>query len=160
MHHVRNLLAILCLLAVMGASAAERPRLAFTIICEDTVLAQKLRSGISARLRKASIDISDKAPLSKLILYVIRDVNSTKNAAGVTVAIAHVSNIEVLALASETVDKKKEQPSRFLVDMLGEDGFIHHLNAAHLDGASDREVGILLDSVVATFLQKNSRNKG
>jgi len=160
MRYVRNLFAILCLLIAVGVSAAERPRLAFTVFCEDAVLAQKLRNGVSDRLRKANVDVSDKAPLSKLFLYVMRDVNSNKNTSGLTVAIAHVTNIEVVALAAETINKKKKQPSRFLTDMLNEEGFIHHLSAAHLDEGSDREIGILLDSVVATFLQKNSIDGG
>lgn len=139
------------------AVAAEKPRLAYTVVCEDAALSDRLQKGLLERLQKAGVEVSDKAPMSRLFLYVIRDVNSNKNKAGVTLAVAHVSNIPVLALASETINVKKEQPSPLLINMLREEGFIHHLSAAHIDEASDSQIGIVLDSVVATFVAKNER---
>jgi hypothetical protein len=39
--------------------------------------------------------------------------------------------------------------------MLHEEGFIHHLSAAHLDEGTPQQVNILLDSVVENFIQKS-----
>ena len=38
--------------------------------------------------------------------------------------------------------------------MLREEGMLMHLNVAHMGTSSDAEVNQLLDSVVATFVQK------
>jgi hypothetical protein len=141
--------------ATNNAATNSKPPLAYTVFCDDPVLAKQLESGISARLAKAHIEVSDKAPWARLMLYVMKDVNSNKNTAGITIAIAHVSNVPVLALAADTINVKKEKPSPLLIRMFREEGFIHHLSAAHLDDASARQVNIMLDSVVATFIQKS-----
>jgi hypothetical protein len=40
--------------------------------------------------------------------------------------------------------------------MLGEEGFIQHLNVAHMDTPDDAQVKEVLDKLVSNFLQKYS----
>ena len=148
-------IAFLLSVALSGtAHAAEQKRLTFTVICSEAALTEKLNSGISERLSKANIEVSDRFPQGKLFLLVSRDVNDRKNKNGVSVAIAHVSNIQTAVLASGLIKDKKGEPSELLMSMLREEGFLQHLNVAHMDEASDEQIGILLDTVVATFLEK------
>ena len=134
--------------------AADKTRLAYAVICEDASLGKAIEAGIKQRLEKSDIEIGDTAPRAKLILYIMRDENSRINSQGITIAITHVSNIPVLAIAAQTVKDNKEL-SGLLIAMLREEGFVYHLSAAHLDSTSDSEIKILLDSVVKTFIQKN-----
>lgn len=151
----------LCLIAVATSCfATEKERLSYTVICDDAALTERFNSGLSARLGKANIEIADQAPQAQLILYVIKDVKSNKNTSGLSIAIAHISNMKVFALALDTIKVKKERPNEILLSMLQEQGFLHHISAAHLDDASDRALDILLDSVVAAFLEKNPASSG
>jgi hypothetical protein len=144
--------AILFCLAV-GAGAAERPRFAFTVICNDPALAQVLQSGIEARLAAAQVDITDKLPTAKLFVYANRDSGDRKNPDGVSIAIAHVSNMEAAVLALSYVKRGEEMPE-MLRRMLGEEGMLQHLNVAHMDTPNEAQVKEILDKTVESFLHK------
>jgi len=144
---------LFCLMAGAGAGAAERPRFAFAVICNDPALAQVLRAGIETRLKAASVDITDKLPNAKLWVYANRDTGDRKNPDGVSIAIAHVSNVQTALLALPYV-KKDEAIPETLRAMLGEEGFLQHLNVAHMDTPNDAQVKEVLDKLVSTFLQK------
>jgi hypothetical protein len=148
-----GLLAAVLLGLCTGAFAAERPRFAFTVICEDARLAQVLRAGIEARLDAANVDISEKFPVAKLFVYANRDAGDRKNPEGVSIAIAHVSNTPTALLALAYVKRQEGMPE-VLRSMLGEEGFLQHLNVAHMDTPSDAQVKEVLDKIVSTFLQK------
>jgi hypothetical protein len=148
-----GLLAATLLWLAAGATAAERPRFAFAVICNDPALAQVLRSGIEARLVAANADITDKLPTAKLFVYANRDSGDRKNPEGVSIAIAHVSNAQTAVLALSYVKRNEGMPE-MLRSMLGEEGFLQHLNVAHMDTPSDAQVNEVLDKLVAAFLQK------
>jgi len=143
--------------ALTDCHAVEMQRLSYAVVCDDAQLSAKIDAGIRSRLVLAKKDISDKYPVGKLYLYVQRDVNDRKNPNGISVAIAHVSNLQTAALALGLI-QKKEPVSDQLSAMLREEGFLKHLSVAHIDEASDEEIRILLDSVVKTFLGKYSAN--
>ncbi|MGV7206984.1 hypothetical protein ACLB1G_03910 [Oxalobacteraceae bacterium A2-2] len=135
--------------------AAEAQRFSYAVVCEDAQLAAKIDAGIRTRFTLAKKDISDKYPAAKLYLYLQRDVNDRKNPDGVSIAIAHVSNIQTAALALGLIQKKEAVPDQ-LSAMLREEGFLKHLSVAHMDEASDEEISSLLDSVLKTFFSKYS----
>ena len=135
------------------AGAAERPRFGFTVICDDPALAQVLRSGIEARLGAANVDITDKLPTAKLYVYANRDSGDRKNPDGVSIAIAHVSNVPAALLALSYVKRQDGMPEEMRA-MLGEEGFLRHLNVAHMDTPSEAQVNEVLDKLVSVFLQK------
>lgn len=148
-----GLLAAILFCLATGAAAAERPRFAFTVICNDAALAQVLRSGIETRLGAANVDITDKFPTAKLFVYANRDSGDRKNPDGVSIAIAHVSNVPTAMLALSYVKREEGMPE-MLRSMLGEEGFIQHLNVAHMDTPDDAQVKEILDKLVSNFLQK------
>lgn len=143
---------ILCSIASNGLGA-ENLRLAYAVICDDPVLNEKVSLGVRRRLESANIEISDKFPRGKLFLYLSRDVNDRKNKDGVSIAISHVSNGQTALLALDYINKKQEIPDK-LSGMLREEGFLKHLSVAHLDEASEEELNVFLDSIVATFRKK------
>jgi hypothetical protein len=148
-----GLLAAILFCLAAGATAAERPRFAFTVICNDPALAQTLRSGIEARLGAANADITDKLPTAKLFVYANRDVGDRKNPEGVSIAIAHVSNMPTALLALPYVKRGEDMPET-LRKMLGEEGFLEHLNVAHMDTPNEAQVKEVLDKLVSNFLQR------
>jgi len=155
MKSILRLIILACLLSAFtsASAAAERQRLSFVVIGSDKELDKRLEDGISARLLKANIEISDKLPQGKLFLYASQDVNDRKNTKGVSFAIAHTSNVQVALLLLDAL-KRKEEPSEMLMSMAREEGFIKYLSVAHIDEASKSEINELLDSVVKTFLEK------
>lgn len=151
----RRLTALLFCLATAAASAAEPPALGYTVVCDDPVLAQRLRSGVEARFTKLHIALRERLPAAKLFIYASRDVNDTRNKEGVSVAIAHVSNLEAANLALTYIKRNEALPA-LLQSMLGEEGMLTHLNVAHMTTPSDTELNELLDMVVATFVKKST----
>ena len=147
------LTAILLCLAANIAEAAEAPTLAYTVVCDDPILAQRLRSGVEERFAKLHIALRERLPAGKLFIYASRDINDTRNKEGVSVAIAHVSNLEAANLALGYVQRHETMPP-LLQSMLGEEGMLMHLNVAHMTAPSDAEVNQLLDTVVSTFVKK------
>ena len=145
--------AVLFCLAVNGVHAAEPPAFAYSVICNDPVLAQRLRTGIEERLAKLHVATRDRFPTAKLFVYANRDINDSRNTEGVSVAIAHVSNMEPATLALSYIKRNEEMPE-MLQAMLREEGMLMHLNVAHISTPSDTEVNQLLDNVVTTFVQK------
>jgi hypothetical protein len=133
--------------------AAEPQRLSFAVICDDPQLAAKIEDGIRSRFADAKKETSNAFPAGKLFLYLQRDLNDRKNPEGVSVAIAHVSNVQTAAYALGSI-QRKEPVSDQLGAMLREEGFLKHLSVAHLDEPSDEEIRMLLDSVVNTFFSK------
>lgn len=150
---IGSLLAAVLFCLGAGASAAERPRFAFAVICNDPALAKVLQSGIEARLTATGADISDKFPTAKLFVYANRDSGDRKNPDGVSIAIAHVSNVEAAMLALSYVKRGEEMPE-MLRRMLGDEGMLQHLNVAHMDTPNEAQVKEVLDKTVAAFLQK------
>lgn len=141
----------------VACRAAEAQRLAYAVICDDAQLSEKINAGVRSRLMLAKKEISNNYPSGKLYLYLQRDINDRKNPQGVSVAIAHVSNMQTASLALEAV-RKKEAVTAPLAAMLREEGFLQHLSVAHIDEASDDEIAGLLDSVVKTFISKYQAN--
>jgi len=148
-----GLLAAILFCVAAGASAAERPRFAFSVICNDPALAQVLQKGIETRLAAAGFDISDKFPTAKLFVYANRDSGDRKNPDGVSIAIAHVSNVEAAVLGLSYVKRGEEMPE-ILRGMLGEEGMLQHLNVAHMDTPDEAQVKEVLDKTVVAFLRK------
>ncbi|MFC5550861.1 hypothetical protein [Massilia aerilata] len=149
----RSLLAAILFCLAATATAAERPRFGFAVICDDPALAQVLRAGIEARFHAARVDIADKLPTAKLFVYANRDSGDRKNPEGVSIAIAHVSNMPTAVLALSYVKRQDGMPEEIRA-MLGEEGFLQHLNVAHMDTPSDTQVNEVLDKLVSTFLSK------
>jgi uncharacterized protein (DUF111 family) len=147
------LLFALSVTATANATAAERPRFAFAVICNDPALAEVLRAGIEARLNAARVDIADKFPTAKLFVYANRDADDRKNPDGVSFAIAHVSNVQTALLALPYVKRDEAMPET-LRAMLAEEGFLQHLNVAHVDTPNDAQLKEILDKLVANFLKK------
>ena len=154
----------LVLLALLGAPcfAADKTRVSATISSDDSAAAQKIAAAVNAELAKAiDVEIVDKLPQAKLILYANRDVNN-KNPNGWSIAIAHVSNVETYYLASKLLQSEQSDAAAakpMLAQMVNEQGFLTHLSVAHLDELSDAAVAALARSVVPTFLAKIPRAK-
>ncbi|WP_036173291.1 hypothetical protein [Massilia sp. 9096] len=156
----RIVAALLLYLAVHAATAAESPVFAYTVFCDDDpVLAQRLRSGIEERFARLHVQLRSQFPYARLIIYANRDTDDDKNPAGVSVAIAHTSNLEAAKLALAYVHRK-EAPPPLLQSMLGEEGMLLHLRVAHLSSPSDKLVDGLLDEVVGSFVQKYAPHDG
>lgn len=150
----RLLGALLLTLGMAGAArAAEPPAFGYSVICNDPALAQRLRSGVEARFARMHVAVRDRFPMAKLFIYANRDSNDTRNTEGVSIAIAHVSNLQTAALALTYIDRKEALPQA-LQAMLGEEGMLMHLNVAHMPTASDAAVDDVLDNIVTTFVRK------
>jgi hypothetical protein len=145
--------AVLFCLVVNAARAAELPAFGYVVICDDPVIAQRLRTGIEERFAKLHVVLRDRLPTAKLFIYANRDSNDTRNTEGISVAIAHVSNMEPATLALSYIRRNEAMPE-MLQSMLREEGMLMHLNVAHMTMPSDTEVNRLLDNVVTTFVQK------
>jgi cell fate (sporulation/competence/biofilm development) regulator YmcA (YheA/YmcA/DUF963 family) len=145
--------ALLFCLAVKVARAAEPPAFGYAIICDDPAIAKRLGAGIEERFTRLHIQLRDRFPTAKLFIYAARDINDTRNTEGVSVAIAHVSNMQPAKLALEHIERKEALPE-MLQTMLREEGMLMHLNVAHMTTSSDAQVNQLLDKVVTTFVQK------
>ena len=79
------------------------------------------------------------------------------------IAIAHVSNAETYFLASKLLVETPTEDKRVkdvITAMLNEHGMLDHLNVAHMDAATDREIDLLCRSVVAAFVEKTPPNAG
>lgn len=148
----RFVVVFLCCLAV-SAHAAEPPALGYAVICDDPVLAQRLRTGIEERFASMHVVLRDRLPSAKLFVYASRDIHDNGNTDGVSVAIAHVSNALPANLALDYLKRNETMPP-LLQAMLGQEGMLMHLNVAHMTTPSDREVNEMLDQVVTTFVQK------
>ncbi len=127
------------LFSSVASHAAEAQRFSYAVICDDAQLSAKIDAGIRSRLTLAKKDISDKYPVGKLYLYLQRDINDKKNPQGVSIAIAHVSNLQTASLALGFI-QKREPLSEQLSAMLREEGFLKHISVAHIDEASDEEI--------------------
>lgn len=155
-----RLMIVLLMLAVGAAPsfAAEPMRISASVSCDDKVVAEKLAGAVNAELSKASgYQIVDKLPQSKLMLYANKDVKDRKNPNGWSIAIVHVSNVDTYFLASKLL--KSEQTDvvavkPMLTQMVNEEGFITHLNVAHIDEMSDANVAAVAHMVVENFLAK------
>lgn len=145
--------AVLFCLAANAVHAAEPPAFGYSVICDDPVIAQRLRTGIEERFAKLHVVTRDRLPTAKLFVYANRDINDTRNTEGISVAIAHVSNMEPAMLALSYIKRNEAMPE-VLQAMLREEGMLLHLNVAHLSTPSETAVNELLDNVVTTFVRK------
>lgn len=145
------------IMSLHNVYATEMSRLAFTVVCDDTVLAEKIRTGVRTRLGKAQVEVVEQLPQAKLFLYVMRDVNDRVNKNGISIAIAYVSNAQTAQFALDKINKKEDM-SEILLVMLREEGYLKHLSVAHLDADSEVELGIFMDTVVDNFVHKYSNN--
>jgi len=178
MRHLRNLVLLLSLASGAGvvtaqttqhaspdvlanasstssrATALTNLRLNYVVAGTDSSLISQLKAGLSKRLRGIGVNVTDRFPSATLILYVIRDVNSSVNRSGVTIAIAYASNAWTYQYALGVVKKRGKVSSPLLKDMLQQKGFLLGINAAHMDKPSDKSVNELLNIVVAELLRK------
>lgn len=145
--------ATLFCLAMGAACAAEAPAFDYAVVCDEPALAQRLRTGIEQRFAKLHVQVRDRLPAAKLFIYASRDTNDKRNIEGVSVAIAHVSNMAPAALALSYIKRNEPMPE-MLQSMLREEGMLMHLNVAHMTTPSDAEVNELLDKIVTAFVRK------
>jgi hypothetical protein len=120
---------ILFCMAAGAVHGAEPPAFGYYVICSDPALAQRLRSGIEERFAKLHVVTRDRLPTAKLLVYANRDSNDTHNTEGISVAIAHVSNMEPAALALSYIKRNETMPD-VLQAMLREEGVLLHLYVA------------------------------
>ena len=135
-------------------TALTNLRLNYVVAGTDSSLISQLKAGLSKRLQGIGVNVTNRFPSATLFLYVIRDVNSSVNKSGVTIAIAYASNAWTYQYALGVVKKRGGISSPLLKDMLQQKGFLLGINAAHMDKPSDKSVNELLNIVVAELLQK------
>ena len=136
------------------AAAMTKLRLNYLVAGTDSSLIRQLKAGLSKRLHGIGADVTNRFPSATLILYVIRDVNSSVDKSGVTIAIAYVSNAWTYHYALGVVKKRGKLSSPLLRYMLQQKGFLLGVNAAHMNKPTDNSVNELLNIVVAGLLQK------
>ena len=137
--------------------AADPVNIAYLVVCEDSQASQLISSAIETRLKKASLEISNKLPKAKLIVYAQKDINDRVNPEGWSFAVAHVSNyatyfVAAQLLDSETPEVKAAEPA--LVDMLKHDGFLNYINVAHVDKLNAQTIAQVSDGVVEEFAKR------
>ena len=161
------LLSGLVLAGPSGSKAADARRptpVSYMVICQDAVVREKFKSRIDALLKANSgYVLREQLPSAQLIVYVNRDANDGVNAKGYSIAIAHVSNVEAYFLANKfLIEKPTEdiQLKNVVTTMLNEHGMLEHLNVAHIDAASDREIDLMSREVVAGFFAKTPADAG
>lgn len=162
--------ALLCslVLAVPAHSApagAHQPTpVAFMVVCDDASVREKLTSRLGELLEgQVGYVIRKEFPSAQLIVYANRDANDRINPKGYSIAVAHVSNAEVVFLAKKLlVEKPTEDESlkQVLTAMLKEHGMLDYLNVIHMDEATDVEIDALSRAVVAEFTAKTPPNVG
>jgi hypothetical protein len=142
------------------SSAAETKRVAFIVICENQIVAQKISDEIRGEIGKhPNFEINSKYPAATLFVYAQQDVNDRKNPNGWSFAIAHASNTKSQYLVLKLIDSKSKDVERVkpvLLDTLEEQGFLHHLNVAHMDEMSDQSLEEVITVVVDNFITKVS----
>lgn len=163
--------AALCALLLLApaASAAPDPAnlipVAFKVVCDEPAVCKNLQGRIADLFGKQpGYVVRESFPAAKLIVYVLRDSGSKVDPDGYIIAIAHVQNLEThyiakkLLLEQQTTDEGLRGAVTALV---GEEGTMSFLNAAHLDDASDAKVDILARFLVNQFFEKTpARPKG
>ena len=152
-------LTLLCLLLTAAPSfAADKTRIAVSIICSDHDAAGRLAAAFTRAFTKApDYELVDSLPQSKLVLYANRDANNRKNPDGWSIAIARVSNVQSYFAASKLADTQQTDAlavKPVINGMVNEDGFLKSLNVAHLDDLSDANVEALAQAVTASFLKE------
>lgn len=144
--------------AARAADTHEAVRVDFTVICDDPLVQAKLAALIDGELKKDPEMIRDeKVPQRKLFLYAQKDINDRKNPNGWSFSIAHVSNVVNRILASrldECQDVHCVDARRLTTMTAKEEGFLKHLNVAHVDELTDATMQQLVSAVFSSFAQK------
>jgi hypothetical protein len=151
--------------AVSAPAEARKPTpVAYLVVCDEPQVRDKLSRRIGELLRaEPGYVVRDHVPGSQLIVYANRDVNDRVNPNGYSIAIAHVSNMEAFFLAKRLfVDKPTddERAKEVVAGMIREQGMLSHLNVAHMDEATDREIDLVSRTIVAGFLERTPANAG
>ena len=152
-------LTLLCLLLTAAPSfAADKTRIAVSIICSDHDAAGRLAAAFTRAFTKApDYELVDSLPQAKLVLYANRDINSRTNPAGWSIAFARVSNAQAYYAASKLADTQQSDAlavKQVITGMVGEDGFLKSLTVAHADDLSDATAQALADAVTTAFLKE------
>jgi len=165
----RRILSALLALGAMAAFPASAQTvhptpIDYRVVGSNPEIVQKFNADIVKLIGKNSgYEIRRMAPDSKLFVYVNQDVNDGINNQGVSIAVAHVSNLEAFYIASKIIPSKQSDSisvKNALVNLINEEGELHYLNVAHIDKPTDSEIGEVCKSIVSTFFQKTPANAG
>lgn len=160
---MRKLIASIFFVLVFHTSlsfAAESTKVAYLVVCDDAAVTKNLSEAIEGRLKKANLEVTEKLPHGKLIVYAQQDINDRVNSNGWSFAITHVTNyptyfIAAKLLQSESTEAKSVEPA--IVNMLQRDGFLTYINVAHADKLDESSIAVVLDYVVGEFAKRVSK---
>ena len=154
------LLVIWALLSTVSFGA-ENKRIDFSVVCSDPAAARTITGAIETEIKKYDgFRVSSEHPSAKLFVYAQQDVNDRKNTNGWSFAVAHVSNLPSQVLALQLLDStatEVEEVKPLLLSMLKEEGFLNHLNVAHIDELSTQTLQSVIETVVGDFMTRMSK---
>lgn len=158
-------LMVTCLLSGLAFSSAAKAETAealhvdYFVICEDPAVIARITQRIESHLKKSPELVRDeKTPKRKLYLYAQKDENDRKNPNGWSFAIAHVSNVGNRVLNNrleECQDPHCVEAKKVSSVLAKEEGFLKHLNVAHIDELTDSTLDQLVSTVFETFAKKS-----
>jgi hypothetical protein len=139
---------------------SKATRMGFRVAGGDPAISAKLDRAIRAELAKRpGYVIVDSVRSAEFVVYANRDTNDRVNPAGVSVAIALVTNAPTYKLASKLLadgpDGTKDPEIRDqIVSMVREIGFLQRLNLIHMDADSDANIEAAAKAIVEDFAAK------
>jgi hypothetical protein len=154
-------LFIWALLATVS-SGAENKRIDFSVVCSDPAAARSITGAIETEIKKYDgFEVSSEHPSARLFVYAQQDVNDRMNTNGWSFAVAHVSNLPSQVLALRLLDStatEVEEVKPLLLSMLKEEGFLTHLNVAHVDELSTQALQVVMETIVGDFVTRMSND--
>jgi hypothetical protein len=152
---MKKLLTIILFGLATTASADEQ--IAYLVVCDDDKAHQLISKAIESKLKKANLEVTEKLPKAKLIVYAQKDTNDRVNPEGWSFAISHVSNYATYFVAAKLLDTqypevKQAEPA--IMDMLKHDGFLTYINVGHIDKLNEQTVSKLSEGIVQEFAKR------
>ena len=92
----------LCLVS-LPSFAADKIPVSMVVVCADKGVGDKFTRAMTSQFKThADYELTDKLPKATLFVYVNQDVEDRKNPNGWSIAIAHVNNQTIQAVAGQT----------------------------------------------------------
>jgi len=148
-------------LALPAGASEPKIQVSYQVVCEDPQLEKQFSAAIKKRLGLAGMEITERLPKAKFLIYVSQDVNDSVNPNGYSIAVAHLTNYATYFVASKLIESKSaeaEAVRQALMDMLREEGFMTHINVAHIDKMNEKNIVLVANALVDKFVEKTRKN--
>ena len=153
---------ILVGLLVFPANATEQIlKVSYQVVCADPRLEKQFSTAIKRRILATGLNMTDRLPKAKLLIYINQDINDSINPDGYSIAVAHLTNYATYFLASKLIEGKSAEAEAVrpaIMSMLREEGFMTHINVAHIDKMNEKNIALVANALVDEFAAKTRKS--